>query len=56
LRQALQGFRRQALHASRLTLTHPETGATLTFESKVPADMETLLDVLRNDRGAQGSR
>jgi 23S rRNA pseudouridine1911/1915/1917 synthase len=56
LRRALQGFRRQALHASRLTLTHPETGATLTFESKVPADMETLLDALRNDRGAQGSR
>jgi len=52
LRRALQAFRRQALHASRLTLTHPETGATLTFESNVPDDMLALLDALRDDRGA----
>ena len=56
LRQTLQAFRRQALHASHLTLTHPETGTTLTFESAVPDDMVTLLDALRSDRGAQDTR
>ncbi len=33
---------RQALHASRLTLTHPETGKLLQFMAKLPSDMEKL--------------
>ena len=53
LRLALQGFRRQALHASRLAFEHPKTGASLVFESPLPPDFETLLALLRADMGAR---
>lgn len=46
---ALLGFKRQALHAFRLTLTHPRTGQQLVTEAPVPADMQALIDVLRAD-------
>ena len=49
LRAALQGFRRQALHATRLRLAHPVTGATLAFESPLAPDIESLLAQLRVD-------
>ena len=49
LRTALQAFRRQALHASRLQLTHPATDAALTFESPLAADLAALLELLRAD-------
>ena len=49
LRLALQGFRRQALHASRLRLAHPHSGAALAVESPVAPDIERLLDLLRAD-------
>lgn len=47
LRDVLAGFQRQALHARRLTLEHPETGETLTWESPLPDDLEHLLAALR---------
>ena len=34
---------RQALHAWRVSLTHPATGARLTIEAPLPADMERLV-------------
>jgi len=43
---ALRQFRRQALHARLLTLVHPETGETCSWESPLPADMESLLQAL----------
>lgn len=43
-------FPRQALHAWKLTLTHPITGGELTFEAPLPHDLADLLDQLR---GAQ---
>ncbi|PWG62620.1 23S rRNA pseudouridine(1911/1915/1917) synthase RluD [Sediminicurvatus halobius] len=43
---ALRGFRRQALHAERLTLRHPATGETLSWTSPLPADFDSLLRVL----------
>jgi 23S rRNA pseudouridine1911/1915/1917 synthase len=46
---ALQSFKRQALHASRLRLTHPTTGAALDFTSPLPADFAALLALLRAD-------
>jgi len=52
LRDALRGFRRQALHASRLAFTHPSTGAALAFDSPVPADFAGLLGALRADAAA----
>ncbi len=45
----LRQFRRQALHATKLEFTHPETGAALSFEMSPPADFQALLDVLSGD-------
>lgn len=36
------GFRRQALHAARLGFVHPITSETLSFDSKIPDDMQAL--------------
>ena len=46
---AVQSFARQALHARRLGLIHPATGETMSWESPLPADMQTLLAVLAED-------
>ncbi len=48
--ELLRGFGRQALHARRLTLRHPETGETLTFNAPLPPDMEELIEELRDYR------
>ena len=45
----LRGFRRQALHATRLGLTHPESGEWLEWEQPVPEDMQTLIEALEKD-------
>lgn len=47
LREVLAGFHRQALHARKLTLEHPETGEILSWEVPLPEDMEQLLAALR---------
>src|SRR5690606_14998030 len=46
-REALGGFRRQALHAARLSFMHPVTGRKVSVESPLPDDFEALLHVLR---------
>jgi 23S rRNA pseudouridine1911/1915/1917 synthase len=51
LRAALQAFRRQALHAARLRLEHPTTGAALEFESPLAPDIAALLVLLRENAG-----
>jgi 23S rRNA pseudouridine1911/1915/1917 synthase len=43
---------RQALHAERLSLTHPTTGAPLEFEAPLPEDLLTTLEALRRWRSA----
>lgn len=48
--QLLFDFSRQALHAQKLALLHPETGRTVTWEAKIPHDMQQLLDTLRNTK------
>lgn len=45
--RALQGFRRQALHAVRLRLTHPVSGQVLEWEAPIPEDFRGLLSALR---------
>jgi 23S rRNA pseudouridine1911/1915/1917 synthase len=40
------GFRRQALHAAHLGFDHPVTSSALSFESKIPADMQELFSEL----------
>lgn len=39
----------QVLHAYRLTLVHPTTGKTMTFEAPLPLYFEQLLEILRKD-------
>ena len=46
---ALTRFKRQALHAFRLTLTHPRTGGTLVVNAPRPKDFSDLLEVLDED-------
>ena len=46
---ALDNFKRQALHATRLALEHPLTGKTLEWEAPVPPDMAALLKTLETD-------
>ena len=49
LTDSLREFRRQALHAERLGLQHPETGETLEWAAPVPEDMRMLLNALEAD-------
>jgi 23S rRNA pseudouridine1911/1915/1917 synthase len=42
---------RQALHAAELTFRHPVTGAEMTFTAPLPADMQSLLDILCQKTG-----
>jgi 23S rRNA pseudouridine1911/1915/1917 synthase len=44
---ALRAFRRQALHAERLSLDHPGSGRRLQWQVPMPADMQALVDLLR---------
>lgn len=46
---ALRSFPRQALHARKLGLNHPLTGASLEFSCPLPDDLVALLDVLRRE-------
>jgi 23S rRNA pseudouridine1911/1915/1917 synthase len=43
----LKAIPRQMLHAWRLRLTHPSTGEIMTFESPIPADMDTVIEEFR---------
>jgi hypothetical protein len=43
LATALRTFPRQALHAWRVALTHPSTGARLLLEAPAPRDLAELL-------------
>jgi 23S rRNA pseudouridine1911/1915/1917 synthase len=49
LKAALEGFRRQALHAERLSFTHPKSGKPVTYHAPLPADLRELLGVLERD-------
>ena len=46
LLEVIRAFPRQALHARRLSLVHPDSGGTVCFEAPLPADMEGLLAAL----------
>lgn len=49
LQQQLHGFQRQALHARELGLMHPASGESMHWQADLPADMQTLVSVLRAD-------
>jgi len=46
-RAAMANMKRHALHAHRLTITHPTTGEKMTFESPLPQDMRRTIEELR---------
>jgi len=46
LPEPARGFTRQALHATRLELTHPATGQRLAFHAPLPSDLAELLAAL----------
>lgn len=52
LKEMLQQFKRQALHAYQLGLVHPRIGEKMTFEAPLPDDFEQLLQVLRQQNPA----
>jgi len=43
---ALDRFSRQALHAYRLGFTHPTKGQDLQFESDMPSDLKSLIQIM----------
>ena len=47
LRALLHGFRRQALHATRLALEHPVSGEMMEWHAPLPEDMMELLRQIR---------
>lgn len=49
LRETLSGFRRQALHARRLTLRHPASGIETSWEAQPPDDYLALRAALAED-------
>ena len=55
LREHLNSFSRQALHARRLTLEHPSSGETMSWEVPLPEDFEGLLAELRRHAREQSA-
>lgn len=53
LKAALQGFARQALHAARLGLVHPQTGLDCQWQAGLPGDMLELLATLQAESGRE---
>ncbi len=49
LKDMLRGFSRQALHARKLGLDHPETGRHMEWQAPLPDDMKALIAVLEAD-------
>jgi 23S rRNA pseudouridine1911/1915/1917 synthase len=47
LREAIDGFKRQALHAVKLGLIHPSTEEFIEWQIELPDDMRDLLDAMR---------
>ncbi len=47
VKDALRTFPRQALHARKLTLIHPDSGEEMSWEAEMPADMQNLRSTLR---------
>jgi len=45
----LQAFKRQALHAWKLSFVHPKTGEAVSYEAPLPEDMQHLINLLHAD-------
>ncbi len=49
LKQTIRHFHRQALHATRLEISHPAGNEPIAWEAPVPADMQQLIDAMQAD-------
>jgi 23S rRNA pseudouridine1911/1915/1917 synthase len=54
LGEYLRKYPRQALHAKKLTLIHPKTGKTMSWEVDLPEDFLELLDTLKYYQDNEG--
>ncbi len=54
LKNELQTFKRQALHASQLALSHPVSGEPLQWSAPLPQDMRSLITALQEDARQHG--
>ncbi|MHB8535930.1 MAG: 23S rRNA pseudouridine(1911/1915/1917) synthase RluD [Sulfuricaulis sp.] len=52
LKKVLHDFKRQALHALKLSLAHPATGKRVRWATSVPEDMSELMEALAQDTKA----
>ncbi len=52
LKMVLRDFKRQALHALKLSLVHPGTGKRVQWATSVPEDMSKLMEALAADAKA----
>lgn len=52
LQTVLQGFDRQALHAIRLGLIHPDTEQPMEWQIELPQDMKMLLEAMRTEQAS----
>ncbi|HEY8586516.1 MAG TPA: 23S rRNA pseudouridine(1911/1915/1917) synthase RluD [Rhodanobacter sp.] len=55
LAATLRSFRRQALHAEKLSFIHPASGEEMSFSAERPADQRELIEALRADLVEHGS-
>ena len=55
LQEGIRLFRRQALHAKKLELTHPISGEFMEWEVDLPEDMQHLIELLKQDMEESGS-
>ena len=53
LKSALEGFKRQALHAEKLGFVHPKSGKNVSYSAPMPEDFVELLGVLERDAEAE---
>ena len=49
LEQLIRSFKRQALHAHRLSFAHPVSGEALSFSADLPSDMLHMIESLQKD-------
>lgn len=52
--EQLRNFGRQALHAWKLGLSHPETGEEISWQADLPDDMQALLTAMQGDLDKHG--
>jgi len=51
VKRAVARLDRQFLHAAELGFRHPRTGAALRFKAELPADLQSVLDLIRSNAG-----